>query len=146
MIPAIGDTTGDDAVLDRAYARILRISVVLAVAGIIAGAVIFNPVVAAGFALGALATILNFVWLHRVVEALVDRMLSPGGGSSRARMTLSFLGRYALVALIAYAIFKGSSQAFRAFLIALPLPILAAMCEGAYEAFLNIKDSGSSGT
>lgn len=146
MIPAFGESTGSDAFLDRAYSRILRISLVLAVVGTIAGWMIFDAVVAAGFALGAAATILNFVWLHRVVAALVDRMLSQGEGSSRARMTLSFLGRYGLVALIAYAIFKGSTQAFSAFLTALLLPILAAMCEGVYEAFLNIKDPGSTDT
>lgn len=146
MSPVFGDSAASDAFLDRAYSRILRISLVLAVAGGIASLVIFDAVAAAGFILGAGATILNFVWLHRAVTALVDRMLSQEPAAPRARIMLSFFGRYGLVALIAYAIFKSSAQAFGAFLIALPLPILAAMCEGAYEAFLNIKDPGSTDT
>ena len=146
MSLTFSDGAASDTFLDGAYSRILRISVVLAAAGAITSLVIFNAAVAAGFALGAAATILNFVWLHRAVAALVDRMLSQGEGVSRARITLSFVGRYGLVGLIAYAIFKSSTQAFGAFLIALPLPILAAMCEGAYEAFLNIKDPGSTDT
>lgn len=146
MNGSFGESAASDAFLDRAYLRITRISVVLALTGSIISLAIFRPVVAAGFALGSTAAILNFVWLHRAVRALVDRMLSQGEGVSRLRITLSFLSRYALVALVAYAIFKGSAQAFGAFLIALPLPILAAMCEGAYEAFLNIKDPGSTDT
>jgi hypothetical protein len=139
--------TASDAFLDRAYARIVRISAVFAVAGIIVSFLTFNVAAAAGFTLGAVAAILNFVWLHRVVEALVDRMLSQRQPTSpRFRIALSFVGRYGLVGLVAYAIFRSSAQAFGAFLIALLLPILAAMCEAAYEAFLNIKDPGPTDT
>jgi ATP synthase I subunit len=146
MNPAFSESGARDAFLDGAFSRILRISFVLAVAGTIAGWAIFDATVSAGFALGSAAAMLNLVWLHGAVAALVSRMLDHGEPASRLRITLSFLGRYALVALVAYAIFRGSAQAFSAFLIALPLPILAAMCEGAYEAFLNIKDSGSTDT
>jgi ATP synthase I chain len=146
MTGAVGDSARTSAFLDRAYSRILCISAVLALVGTIVAFAIFNAAVAAGFALGSVAAILNFVWLHRAVAALVSRMLDHGEPASRLRITLSFLGRYALVALIAYAIFRGSAQAFSAFLIALPLPILAAMCEGAYEAFVNAKDPDSTDT
>jgi hypothetical protein len=132
-----------DAFLDRAYPRIIRISLVLAVAGTIAVLVVVNAAASAGFAAGAAATILNFVWLHRAVKGLIDQMVTERGASSRFRMTLSFLGRYALVAIIAYAIFKSSAHAFVAFLAALPLPILAAMCEAIYEAVVNTKDPDS---
>src|SRR5262249_21628203 len=134
MSRTFSDGAASEAFLDRAYSRIVRISAVLGLTGVIAGFIAFHASVAAGFALGAVAAILNLVWLHRAVESLVDRMLSQAQPAPRARIMLSFFGRYALVALIAYAIFKSSTPAFGAFLIALPLPILAAMCEAAYEA------------
>jgi ATP synthase I chain len=146
MSGSFGESAASEAFLDRAYLRIIRISAVLALAGSTVALAMFNAAAAAGFAVGSVAAILNLVWLHGAVAALVSRMLDHGEPASRLRITLSFLGRYALVALVAYAIFRGSAQAFSAFLIALPLPILAAMCEGAYEAFLNIKDSGSTDT
>src|SRR5215468_6025355 len=146
MSRAFRDGAAREAFLDRAYTRIIRISVALGAAGAIAGLAAYNAAVAAGFLLGSVAAILNFVWLHHAVTTLVDRMLNQGQSGSRARITLSFLGRYALVALFAYAIFKSSTQAFGAFLIALPLPILAAMCEAAYEAFANVKDPDSTDT
>jgi ATP synthase I chain len=135
-----------DEFLDGAYPRMLHISFALAVAGLTIVVLLFGMTAAAGFAIGAAVTIFNFVWLHRAVEALIQRMLRGGKGDSRFRMTLGFLGRYGLVALIAYAIFKSSGHAFAAFLAALPLPILAAMCEAVYEAVLNVKDTDSANT
>jgi hypothetical protein len=132
--------------LDRAYARMVRISVVLGLMGTLVALMAFRFPAAVGFALGSVVTILNFVWLHRAAKALVGRMLSERGAGSRFQIVLGFVGRYTLVALIAYAIFKGSAQAFGAFLAALPLPIVAVMCEAAYEAFLNVKDPDSANT
>ena len=121
----------------------LLISGALAGIGTIAALLFFGVAPGAGFALGSAATIVNFMWLHRAVEALVERMLRSGKRISRLRIVLGFLGRYGLVAILAYAIFKSSARAFAAFLTALPLPILAAMCEAIYEALLNIKDADS---
>lgn len=141
--PKDGATQG---FLDRAYPRMIRISIVLAGIGAVAAFAVWGTAATIGFALGSIAAILNFVWLHRAAEALIGRMLSDRNTRSRFRITLGFLGRYTLVGLIAYAIFKSSAQAFGAFLAALPLPIIAAMCEAAYEAFLNVKDPDSANT
>jgi hypothetical protein len=132
--------------LDRAYPRMLRISTVLAVAGAVATLALCDRAAALGFVLGSAAGILNFIWLHRAVDALINRMLRGDAGGSRFRMTIGFLGRYGVVALVAYAIFKSSAHAFGGFLAALPLPVLAAMCEAAYEAVLNTKDPNSANT
>jgi ATP synthase I chain len=132
--------------LDRAYPRMIRFSLALAGIGAAAAFAVWGMAATIGFALGSIAAILNFVWLHRAAEALIGRMLSDQNTGSRFRITLGFLGRYSLVGLIAYAIFKSSAQAFGAFLAALPLPIVAAMCEAAYEAFLNVKDPDSANT
>jgi len=141
-----GNVTNPEAFLDRAYPRMLRVSLVLAVAGSIGAAALFGAAAGAGFAAGSAVTILNFIWLHHAVEALINRMLRQPAMNSRLRMTLAYLGRYALVVLIAYVIFKSSTRAFGAFLAALPLPVLAAMCEAAYEALANVKDPDSANT
>lgn len=134
------------AFLDRAYPRMLRICFVLAGIGAVAAFAVWGAAATVGFALGSIVAVLNFVWLHHAAQALIGRMLNERNTASRFRMTLGFLGRYTLVGLIAYAIFKSSAQAFGAFLAALPLPIVAAMCEAAYEAFLNVKDPDSANT
>src|SRR6476660_1663278 len=90
-------TTNAEAFLDRAYPRMLRVSLVLAVAGSIAAAAIFGAAAVAGFALGSAVAILNFIWLHHAVEALIGRMLRPPVVSSRLRVALAYLGRYGLV-------------------------------------------------
>ena len=137
-----------EAFLDRAYPRMVRISIALAFLGTLLALALamFRPPAAVGFALGSVVAIMNFVWLHRAAQAVIGRMLSEKNTGSRFRITMGFLGRYTLVGLIAYAIFKSSAQAFGAFLAALPLPIVAAMCEAAYEAFLNVKDLDSANT
>lgn len=140
------NSAGTEAFLDRAYPRMLRISIALGGLGTLLALVAFGRWATVGFALGSVVAILNFVWLYRAAQALIGRMLGDRNKGSRFRILLGFLGRYTLVGLIAYAIFKGSAQAFGAFLAALPLPIVAAMCEAAYEAFLNVKDPDSANT
>lgn len=144
MILDLTDGQATDAFLDRAYPRMVRISIILGVVGTVVALVMFQVAASVGFALGSAVTILNFVWLHRAAEALIGRMLSDGKtAGSRFRITLGFVGRYTLVGLIAYAIFESSAYAFYGFLMALPLPIVAAMCEAAYEAFSSVKDPDS---
>ncbi|MCI0349023.1 MAG: ATP synthase subunit I [Acidobacteriales bacterium] len=143
MSAAFDQGSASEAFLNRAYPRIIRISTILGVMGSVIALAAYGVAAAAGFVAGAAASVLNFVWLHRGVAVLVDRMLSQGEAGARSRVLLSLFLRYALVALIAYVIFKSSARAMGAFLIALPLPILAAMCEAAYEAFVNVKDPGS---
>jgi hypothetical protein len=147
MILAPTDSRATDAFLDRAYPRMVRIAVLLGLVGTIVAFVGFPVAASVGFAVGSAVTILNFVWLHQAAEALIGRMLSHSKtAGSRFRITLGFVGRYTLVGLIAYAIFQSSAYAFYGFLVALPLPIVAAMCEAAYEAFSNVKDPDSANT
>ena len=51
-------------------------------------------------------------------------------------MVARFLVRYALVGIVAYAIFKGSGLAFRGFLWGLSLPVAAMMAEAGIEAYV----------
>jgi hypothetical protein len=122
--------------LSGAYGRIRRTTIGLGVAGTIFAAVFFGWRNGLGAAIGALVGYLNFVWLHRASAMMIERMMpSAVNAPSRFRVLIGFVGRYAFVVLAAYVILKGWPKVLVAFLVALFFPIVAAMCEGVYEAF-----------
>lgn len=90
---------------------------------------------ALGFLLGGLVSWLNFKSLARGVEGLMDRITNAQSRERGGSVILRFLLRYLLVGILAYAIFRGSSQAFWGFLFALGLPVAAILGEAAYEAY-----------
>ena len=65
------------------------------------------------------------------IQIIANAQSHERGGS----VVLRFLLRYVLVGIVAYAIFKSSSQAFWGFLFALGLPVAAILGEAAYEAY-----------
>jgi hypothetical protein len=89
----------------------------------------------AGFAAGATASCLNFRALQTGVEALAERIVNRQSREKGGRIVLRFLMRYGLVALSAYAIFKGSALAFFGFLWGLCVPVAAMMIEAAIETW-----------
>ena len=96
---------------------------------------------AVGFAAGAAVSCLNFRALRRSVEALADRIVNRQSREKGGRLVLRFLFRYVLVAVVAYAIFKGSALAFRGFLWGLCLPVAAMMIEAVLEAVMAFRHS-----
>lgn len=88
-----------------------------------------------GFAFGAALSYVNFRSLTRGVEGLTDRIVNRNSREKGGRIILRFLVRYGLVAAAAYAIFKGSSLAFRGFLWGLCVPVAALMAEAAWEGY-----------
>jgi hypothetical protein len=89
----------------------------------------------AGFALGSAVSYTNFRSLTRGVEGLTDRVANRDSREKGGRIVFWFVVRYALVAAVAYAIFKGSSQAFRGFLWGLCVPVAALMVEAVWEGY-----------
>jgi hypothetical protein len=86
-------------------------------------------------AIGALVAYVNLVWLHHGTEVAVQRMSDPSSGSpSRIRFFFAFAGRYIFVITAAYVILRSYTQTRVAFMVSLAFPIIAAMCEGVYEA------------
>jgi hypothetical protein len=118
---------------EHALTRMFR--VMLVVSALLVGAALlrYGWVGAVGFAAGAAVSCLNFRALCRSVEALADRIVNRQSQEKGGRIVLRFLLRYALVAVAAYAIFKGSASAFRGFLWGLCLPVAAMMIEAALE-------------
>ena len=93
-----------------------------------------------GFLAGCAAAYLNFAWFKRAVDGIVEKIASgkkaPSGGGLMAR----FFGRYLVIALLAYVIFRGSSHALYGFCAGLFVPIAAAMGEGIVEAVAAIRN------
>ena len=143
--PEILNQTPVDAAMEQrlsgAYGRILRAAIALSLAGTLAAALMFTWQSGLGLAIGSLLAYINFVWLHRGTERIVERIItsnktSPGGSSKprKVRFAFPFSLRYALLIGVAYVILKSYPRLLIGFIVGLILPILAAMGEGIYEA------------
>jgi hypothetical protein len=124
-----------EAFLSGAYKRILRITVLLSIAGAALATFLGGWGSGGGLAIGAIVAGLNFVWLHHGTGLTIQRMLQPGTNQpSQQRVVFSFVGRYLFVLAAAYVILRSYPHARIAFIAGLGLPVIAAMCEGIYEA------------
>jgi hypothetical protein len=129
--------------LSGAYGRILRVAIVLSVAGTLAAALLFTWQSGLGLAIGSLLAYINFVWLHRGTERLVERIIASNQTNvadkskpRKVRFAFPFPLRYGLLVAVAYVILKSYPRLLIGFIVGLILPILAAMGEGIYEALV----------
>lgn len=142
----IEQTPPDPAMEERlsgAYRRILRVAIALSVAGTLAAALLFTWQSGLGLAIGSLLAYINFVWLHRGTERLVERIIASNRATAvgetkprKVRFAFPFPLRYALLIAVAYVILKSYPRLLIGFIVGLILPILAAMGEGIYEALV----------
>jgi hypothetical protein len=134
---AIPVSPGIDARLSGAYGRIQRVAIALSVIATLAAFLLANWPSGLGLAIGSTLAFINFIWLHRGTETMVQRMLAPTESvSSRLRLMFHFPGRYLLVIAVAYVILKSYPGMLIGFLVGLVLPVLASMGEGIYEALV----------
>jgi dipeptide/tripeptide permease len=129
----------DDSFYDRAYGRIVRFMIVLAVLLTAVLTVIFGRVVGFGFAVGSAIALVNFYWLKRVVSALADRATRTGQRQSSSGMVLRFLLRYGVIAAGVYVIFRVSSVSGYGLLAGLFLPVGGIACEAVYELYVGLR-------
>ena len=94
-----------------------------------------------GVAAGCAVSYVNFRVLARGVEGLADRVVNRASTEKGRVIVFRFMVRYGLVAVVAYAIFKGSALAFRGFLWGLCLPVAAMMVEAGVEAWVAFRGS-----
>jgi ATP synthase I subunit len=139
--PSVSGRASSEEFLSGAYRRILKVAIWLSLAAVVAATIVWNWKSGAALGAGALVAYLNMVWLHNGVQLAVERMSTPGPGApaptpapSRARIFLAFAGRYVFLIVAAYVIFRSYPQARVAFMAGLAFPVIAAMCEGIYEA------------
>jgi ATP synthase I chain len=129
--------------LSGAYRRILRVAVGFSVAGTLIAALFASWQSGLGLALGSSLAYVNFVWLHRGTERIVQRMIAserrslPDNAQPRkVRFAFPFPLRYALLFGVVYVIVKSYPGLLIGFIVGLIVPILAAMGEGIYEALV----------
>jgi hypothetical protein len=87
------------------------------------------------FLLGGGISLVNFYWLQRTLAALVDAVAVRGEKRSSAGIVLRFVLRYLLIAVAAYAIFKGSAMSMVGLCAGLSLPVGAVLIEAIYAIF-----------
>jgi hypothetical protein len=96
---------------------------------------------AVGMLIGILLGWINFRWLASSVNAIGERIVDPKGRTKRvgakrergAKVVARGVGRIFLMALFAYVIFTCSLRGLVGFLAGLAMPVIAIMCEAAYE-------------
>ena len=76
--------------------------------------------------------------------AFTVRAVNRASNEKGRVIVFRFLIRYGLVAVVAYAIFKGSALAFRGFLWGLCLPVVAMMVEAGVEGWVAFRGSTDS--
>jgi hypothetical protein len=136
------NTSNIEAFLSRAYPRILRITIVLSVTATIVLTVLLGWRSGLGFAIGAPIAYINLVWLHHGSIMMVERMLgSSSEAPSKGRVVMAFALRYGLMIIAASVILKSFPGMRLGFMLGLFVPIIAAMCEGVYEAFAGGKQA-----
>jgi hypothetical protein len=109
--------------LSGAYGRILRVALVFSLAGTLVAALLFTWQSALGLAIGSLLAYINFVWLHRGTERLVERILASNKAttndkskSRKLRFAFPFPLRYGLLIAVAYVILKSYPRLLIGFL------------------------------
>lgn len=119
-----------------AISRILKSTLVIAALFLLPIGWRFGVATTLGFAAGAALSWVNFQSLRRGVEGLAERVAGQQTTQRGGIVVFRFVLRYLLVAACAYAIFKGSRQAFEGFLFGVCLPVAAMLVEAAYETYM----------
>jgi ATP synthase I chain len=116
--------------LARAEARLPRWMLGFGVAGMLAGGVIEGPRFAAGLALGAALSVLNYFWLHQAIVALAQ-----AGETRVPRLVVAkFALRYPVAIAGLYLLYKTGWLPFAAILGGLFVPLGGVLA----EAFVQI--------
>ena len=137
--PELRRQAASDAFYSRALPRIRRFMLALAVPLAVFICLRFGWKLALGFVVGCAIAYVNFHWLKRVVMGLADKVTASGKRPSGAGIVLRFVGRYFLMALAAYAIFKISPASLYGLFAGLFLPVGAIMCEAGYELYAALR-------
>jgi len=112
-----------------AVRRIYRLTVALSVAGALAAAWVGGPPWGIGFLIGATISLLNFRWLHRLVDSIGPNPRSHPGGTVR----FFLVSRYVLFGVVGYVIVKYFKVNIMAALIGLFVAVAAVLIEILYE-------------
>lgn len=113
--------------------RIQRMTLVAGAAFAAAAAWLQGWVLAAGLLAGAVVACINFRWLAASVNALGESIAMVKNKGQGAAAVARGVGRIFLIALFACVIVRYSMRGLVGFLAGLVMPVVAMMCEAAYE-------------
>ena len=132
-IETASDTDGTS--FERIIPRLLKSIAILGV--LFLGPIFFSYgwLGAIGFTSGVALSYINFRSLSQGVEGLAARVVDQHSSEKGGRIIMRFVLRYLLVGVVAYAIFRGSTQAFRGFLWGLCVPAGSLMVEAIWQGF-----------
>ncbi len=139
MSAPLQPAAASDAFYARVLPRIRRFMIGLALPVAVFVLLRFGWKIGLGFVVGCTIAYVNFYWLKRVVTGLADKVTATGKRPSSAGIVLRFVGRYLLMALAAYAIFKISPASLYGLFAGLFLPVGAIMCEAGYELYAALR-------
>ena len=123
--------------------RILISLAGMGAAGTAIAAAVSGGEMAGGVALGAAASWLSFFWLRFTMKRLTEQVAGePATRFSNLGLTLRFLLRYAIVALAAYVMMKGSRVSAVGTASGLLLIVPALFAESAFLAVQSAKHDG----
>ena len=121
----------DEFYLDRAVARMARTMAAMSVAGIVLLLFFKGWQWSLGFALGAVASWLNFRWLRKLVDSL--GFLVQGAKPPKSRTAVMLGLRYLLLAAAAYVIVRFTEISLTAALVGLFVSAAAVVIEILYQ-------------
>ena len=134
--PTSAETPEIEVFYARAIPRMLQTMLIVGVLSLFPALWFCGWVGLIGVAAGCGVSYVNFRVLARGVESLTDRVVNRASREKGRVIVFRFLVRYGLVAVVAYAIFRGSTLAFRGFLWGLCLPVAAMMIEASIEGWV----------
>jgi len=123
----------NDPFFAGALSRIRRIAIVI---GILSATVIwarFGTAIGVGYVVGCVVSFVNFVWLERVIGAVVTRVTETGEVGSSRGIVVRFLLRYGFIAIACFVILICFKSSVYGLLGGLFLSVAAILCEAAYE-------------
>ncbi|HWX56050.1 MAG TPA: ATP synthase subunit I [Verrucomicrobiae bacterium] len=120
---------------DGVYSRVVRSMAALAVLAAPLVWIRLGQIATLAFVGGSAIALLNFYWLKRTIQDLIDRTVSSGRKPTSFGVLLRFLFRYVLIAIGLYVIFKGSATSAYGLIGGLSLPVGAVIMEAVYQTF-----------
>ena len=120
--------------------RIWRFQLGLGAAGTLGAGWLAGWGAAAGFAVGAALSGINFLWLKQAVDAVAEKATGDETAAMRKKRRLlvwKFVGRYLLMAAAAYVTWKYTDWDIRALLAGLFVFVAAILSEIGWEVVSN---------
>ncbi len=140
------DGRGPEGFYAAAEQRIWRFQLVIAALAIMGAWWLGGVGAAAGFAVGAAVSSLNFLWLKQAVDAVTEKATGAGPSGrpeaahgKRRLLVWKFAGRYLLIAAAAYATMKYTAWNVKALLAGLFLFVAAILAEICVEIVLALR-------